>query len=159
MVPLTYAQFILDFPEFTNATAYPEAEFTAALAEATALLNMSRWGTLYNRGLELYIAHDLALYQRRQATAALGGMPGMAKGNLTSETPGQVALSYDTQVASERDAGYYNLTEYGQKFIRLARLRGMGGIVVNVGGNSGAVGQVQSFMAWPGPPTGNGYSF
>jgi hypothetical protein len=52
----------------------------------------------------------------------------------------------------------WNETEYGREFLRKARLVGMGAIQINTGSCGNAVGTVQSFMAWPGPPTGNGYS-
>jgi hypothetical protein len=159
LTAITPATFRVDFPEFTNATTYPDTAITWFLNEAAVMMSANRWGQLYNIGMELFIAHNLMLYKRRQDTAALNAYPGLAKGVIGSETPGQVSLSYDTQVSAEERGGMYNETEYGKEFLRKARIVGMGGIVANVGG-CGAPGTVTgTASAWPGPPTGNGYSF
>lgn len=155
---MTAALFRSDNTEFSNPARYPDNAINRYLAQGTVQLNSGRWGQLYNTGLELFISHHLMLWERRQATAALNGQPGLQKGNLGSESPGQIALSYDTQVSTEERGGFWNSTEYGIEFIRLARLVGMGPVSANVG-TTGPAGQVNSFMAWPGPPTGNGYSF
>lgn len=157
-VPPTYAQFIVDYPEFSNAVAYPQSAFNNYLNQAALQLNVNAWQGLIYQGTELFIAHHLMLYKRRQDTAQLGAYPGIGKGNISSESPGQVSISYDTQVGAEDGGGFWNQTEYGQEFIRLARLRGMTVMQLNAG-CSGAPGQVNSYMAWPGPPTGNGFSF
>jgi hypothetical protein len=159
LAAVTYASFIVDYPEFSNAATYPEAAFTLFANEAATMMNVGRWGAMYNDGYELFVAHKLMLYKRRQDTAALNAYPGLGKGVLNSESPGQVSLSYDTTASTEERGGMYNETEYGREFLRKARLVGMGAVQVNHGNPAGAVGQVQSFMAWPGPPTGNGYSF
>lgn len=159
LAPVTYASFIADYPEFSNATNYPESAFTYFANEAATMMVAGRWGPMYNDGYELFIAHKLMLYKRRQDTAALNAYPGLGKGVLNSESPGAVSLSYDTMSSTEDRGGMWNETEYGREFLRKARLVGMGGIQTNFGNPTGAAGQVQSFMAWPGPPTGNGYSF
>jgi hypothetical protein len=159
LTPVTYASFIVDYPEFSNPTPYPNSAFTFFFNEFVNRANATRLGQLYNSCMELYIAHNLMLYKRRVDTAALNAYPGLAKGILSSETPGQVSISYDTVGSAEERAGMYNETEYGKQFIRQVRLCGMGPIQVNHGNAGNGAGQVQSFMAWPGPPTGNGYSF
>lgn len=155
VVPYTIAQFVIDFPEFSDALIYPAAALTFYLNIANALLNTQRWGTLLNNGIALYMAHHMVLYRRRQLTVSVGGDPGLQKGNIASETPGAVSLSYDTSVSSEDGAGFYNSTEYGVEFIRLARLMGMGPVMANLPGPAPMWG---SGSAWVGPSMGWGFS-
>lgn len=117
------------FPEFGDESKYPtpELEFEASIAEK--LLNQCRWGNLYEQGIELYVAHAAAIDAKNKRAAAVGAIPG-ANGVQQSKAVGSVSTSYDTQVASEQGAGYYNLTVYGQKFWRLMRLIGAGGLQI-----------------------------
>ncbi|MBX9696911.1 MAG: DUF4054 domain-containing protein [Alphaproteobacteria bacterium] len=45
-----------------------------------------------------------------------------------SKSVGGVSVGYDSTAQSEKDAGWWNRTTYGQQFIRLVRIFGAGAI-------------------------------
>ncbi|KAA6459632.1 DUF4054 domain-containing protein [Acidobacteria bacterium AB60] len=129
---ITYAQFILDYPEFANAS---QAQFTLYQNRATQQLTCA-WGTAspgtdpsqytqYDIGMELVIAHFLARATIRARAVAAGGTP-VAKGVVSSESAGPVSVNYDTAVSTEADAGHWNETDYGREYVQMARLMGAG---------------------------------
>jgi len=149
----TTAEFLLDFPEFTgnltdpNAVQFSPSALTYWLTVATYLLNQARWGKMYYTACELFMAHNLAL----EAWAAQGSpgqvIPGIAKGSIAGKSAGDVSLTYNNAATLELDAGQWNYTTYGQRFIHLVRLFGAGPIQITGGGcyspyNTGA---------WAGP--------
>jgi hypothetical protein len=153
---INYAQFIVDFPEFANATTFPQSGFNYYQNFASIMLT-SVWGqpaptgqpyTLYDIGMEMFIAHNLVIEAMNAKTAAVGGLPGLTKGVISSESPGQVSVSYDTTAAIELDAGHWNLTSYGIRFIGLARLLGSAPMQI---GPTGCV-PPNSGPGWIGPP-------
>jgi hypothetical protein len=125
---VTPAQFRQDFPEFSDTTRYPDSLVTLWLTVGTSLVNECRWGELTNIGIELVTAHHLAIAARDQQAAAGGGIPGQSSGPLSSKAVDKVSASYDTGAASLSDAGFWNLTSYGTRFLGLARLMGGGGM-------------------------------
>lgn len=148
----TLAQFLADYPKFdtSNVTDPSAVQFgTDAinywLNFAAMTINASRLGKLYYLAVELFVAHNLAL----EAWAEQGGsqtIPGIAKGPIVSSASGDVSVSYDTRDALELDAGHWNNTVYGTRFIRLIRLTCAGPIQVTGGGCSGPY----SGPAWNG---------
>jgi hypothetical protein len=120
------AKFRTEFPEFTDTTAYPNPviEFWAALAEKQVLATV--WGDLVTQGVKLYVAHEITLAAQNKKAASTGGVPGSSGGIANSKTVGSVSVGYDSTSTSEKDAGYWNLTNYGKQFIRLARIFGAG---------------------------------
>ncbi len=120
--------FRTSFPEFSDTTIYPNTMilFWAALAEKLVLPNV--WGDCRQAGLNLYVAHEITVASQNAKTAQGGGSPGASGGVVSSKAVGSVSVSYDTQASAEKDAGYWNLTNYGKQFIRLARIFGAGAI-------------------------------
>lgn len=118
------------FPEFADTEVYPTAvvTFWATLAEAQVRARV--WKSQWPVGVNLYVAHELVLAAQNQKTSQYGGAPGTFAGPANNKTVGGASVGYDSQVTSEKDAGYWNLTNYGKQFIRLARLYGAGGAVV-----------------------------
>lgn len=116
--------FRSEFPEFTDTTVYPTAMITfwASLAEAQVLACV--WGTQVLVGQKLYVAHEITLAAQNAKAARVGGVPGTSGGIANTKTVGSVTVGYDTTSSSEKDAGYWNLTNYGKQFIRLARIFG-----------------------------------
>ncbi len=115
------------FPEFADKVAYPNTvvEFWAELAEMQVLPKI--WKNARTKGVNLYVAHELTLAAQNVKAAAVGGVPGVSGGIANNKTVGSVTVGYDTTSTAEKDAGYWNLTNYGKQFIRLARIFGMGG--------------------------------
>lgn len=124
-------QFRTDFPEFTDAVKYPDSQLTFWATVAENQINQNRWGTLYTQGVELYVAHEVTLAAQNVKTASVGGTPGLAGGVPSNKTVGSVSVGYDSALNSEKDAGYWNLTNYGKQFIHLARLFGAGCVQLN----------------------------
>lgn len=120
------AQFRLDFPEFADTTAYPNSQiqFWATVAEKQVVQCV--WDNMYETGVKLYVAHELVIARQNALTAANGGVPGQSGGIANSKTVGSVSVAYDANTQTEKDAGWWNRSTYGQQFIRLARLFGAG---------------------------------
>lgn len=155
---ITYAQFLIDYPEFPNAS---QSSFNYYFQLATLMLTPP-WGqpadsgqpyTMYDIGTELIIAHYLALKQLAVKAAAVGGIPGIARGIISAESVGAVSLSYDTASAAMEDAGQWNLTTYGQDFVQRARLVGSAPTQVSPGPNR----TPYNGPAWVGPSPWPGY--
>jgi hypothetical protein len=150
---VTPQQFVADYPEFSDSAKYTVSSMNYWLAVATLLLNPNRFdaNTLI-LATELYVAHNLVIEAQAQDTAKAGGWPGITKGVINSESAGAVTVSYDTAPVIEERAGHWNLTVYGLRFIRLAKLFGAGPIQVGPGfGAPGTVPGSDFGSAWSGP--------
>lgn len=79
-------------------------------------------------GIFLYTAHEVTLEAQSISAAKINGTPGQQPGQANTKTVGSATIGYDTVTASEKDAGWWNLTTYGKQFIRLARLFGAGAL-------------------------------
>lgn len=121
-------QFRQDFPEFSDSTAYPDAQISFWLGIASQLINIGRWGGLADLGIELLAAHNLVLWKRAQIAASKGGLPGISTGVTASKAVADVSVGYDTNVASVEGGGNFNLTDYGTRYLEYVSLFGAGGI-------------------------------
>ena len=142
--PVTPAIFKGHYPEFVCPDTYPASQVQYWLDFAYGMLNAGRWGRQLDVAAELYTAHNIALEARAQKEAANGGIPGGSVGVLNSKSVDKVSAGYDTGAATEAGAGHWNLTIYGTRFIRLAKLFGSGPIQIGIG-----VAPVGA--AWSGP--------
>lgn len=110
------------FPEFSDATAYPDARLTFVLNEASLRLLPEVWGDLLDSGLAYYAAHRLAL----SGTVRLGVNGGAATvalptlGVVTSKSVGPVSKGIDVSLGSVDGAGEFDTTLYGRAFAQLA---------------------------------------
>jgi hypothetical protein len=143
---ITPQQLRSDYPEFASTTVYPNSAIEYWSGYAYLMLNANRWGKMLDLGAALFIAHHITIEARNQAIAAKGGIPGEQTGPLSSKSVDKVSISYDTGSGIEPNAGHWNLTVYGTRFIRLVKMFGAG--PVQVGGGISLSG---SGMAWPGP--------
>ncbi|CAM2295246.1 DUF4054 domain-containing protein [Ralstonia mannitolilytica] len=125
---MTPADFRATFPEFSDTTKYPDASIEFWMGIAVSLVNPDRWGVLTDQGVSLVTAHHLVMGQRDQAAAAVGGAPGEVKGPTASKSVDKVSVSYDTGAVALSDAGFWNLTTYGVRFMTIARAMGAGGM-------------------------------
>lgn len=122
--------FRANFTEFSDAAKYPDTLVDLWLGVGASLVNSARWCAMYDMGLQLCTAHHLVLSSRDEAAAAVGGVPGELTGPTASKSVDKVSVSYDTGAAALTDAGFWNLTSYGVRFLTLARMMGSGGIQV-----------------------------
>lgn len=124
---LTADQFRIDFPELSDATAYPDSLINRYLLLAPSFIDESRWVDLAVLGAELVAAHFIVVAKRRQV-AAVVGIPGEVKGPMTSKSVADVSASFDTASIMAEGGGMWNQTSYGLEYQRLLRIFGMGGI-------------------------------
>jgi hypothetical protein len=122
------ADFRTAFPEFGDATVYPDGAVTAALATGSLMVDDTRWQGLAVRGVELYAAHTLVLSTAASKAAARGQALAGPSGPIASKGVGPASVSYDTTSGVEEGAGVYNLTVYGRQFWQLAQMAGAGGL-------------------------------
>lgn len=120
------AAFRVNFPEFSDTTVYPTATITFWAGLAEKLVRLSVWGDCWTEGVSLYVAHEITLESQAAKAAAAGGVPGVMGGIANNKTVGSASVGYDTTSTAEKDAGWWNTTNYGKQFIRLARIFGAG---------------------------------
>lgn len=156
----------------TNFAAIVPAENMVALQNGTFQGGNLFWGpaslvptspptTVTDFALEMWTAHQIVIEKQAVDAAKTGGDPGTSRvGLVTSKSVNNVSISYDVSAVTTANAGYYNQTIYGMRFIQLARLRGAGPIQIGIGvaplpfmGWSGG-GIYGSGNAWAGPYPG-----
>lgn len=125
---LDIPKFRTEFPEFSDTVLYPSTMITFWGTLAEKMVLECPWGECRMDGIKLYVAHEITLAAQNAKSASVGGTPGSSGGIANSKTVGSVTVSYDSTSTSEKDAGWWNLTNYGKQFIRLARIFGAGAI-------------------------------
>lgn len=161
---ITPDSFRVDLPEFASTTAYPDVVVAYFLALANLLLNVAVWGVspaaatnppvaLIDFGLELFVAHNLVYEKQSMDAATRGATPGLTTGPISSKSVDKVSISYDTAGGLQLDAGHWNDTTYGKRFINLARMLGSAPIQVGIGAEPGGF----NGPAWSGPPVWPGW--
>jgi len=121
------------FPEFADTVKYPDAMLTFWSGVAELQVLQCVWRNMWTQGVMLYTAHEITLAAQNVKSAQVGGVPGTSGGVPNTKTVGGVTVGYDSENPSEKDAGYWNLTNYGKQFIRLAKLFGAGAIQLSGG--------------------------
>ena len=124
---VTVTDFRTFFPEFNDETKYPDALILAYMNVGVQFVSICRWQTSWMLGVCLFAAHELAMGLLASKTAASGGVPGISTGIVSSKSVGPISKSYDTGFAKYDDAGYWNLTIYGQRYWYFINLFGTGG--------------------------------
>ena len=120
------ADFRSSFPEFSDTSAYPDSQldFWSSIAENQLISTV--WGNIWAKAVMLYVAHEITLSAQNKVSATIGGPPGQSGGVAASKTVGSVSVSYDQNTTREKDAGFWNLTNYGTQLFRLMKLYGAG---------------------------------
>lgn len=149
----TVASFRTNFPAFADGTRFPNSMIQYNLDLSLKFINAARWGTVADDGSYLFAAHQCVLERKSMDEADAGLAPGQSTGMINNKSVDKVSIGYDTQGGAEADAGHWNLTTYGTRFIRMARMMGMGGIQIGVGNCSSD--PLSSQNAWSGPPFSN----
>lgn len=122
------AKFRTDFPEFASPEKYPDSLLTFWGGVAELQVRECVWKRMQPVGVELYVAHVITLEAQNSQAAQVGGAPGMSGGVASSKTVDRASITFDAANTAEKDAGWWNLTNYGKQFIRLARIFGAGAI-------------------------------
>lgn len=124
----TVSDFRRDFPQFDDATQYPEPVIQFRLNLADTLIDGSVMGDSFPYLAELFVAHYMVLRAADSAAGALGGAGGATSGVVTSKSVDKVSVSYDNSSTLNADAGFWNFSRYGAEFWQLLQLFGYGGI-------------------------------
>lgn len=146
-MPVTADSFREVFAEFCDDAVYTDEAIDFWLVTVRGQMNAGRWGAQQDFGAMLFVAHRLVLSARAQAAAAFGLPPGGPTGPVTSKSVDGVSVSFDVSSTAEEDGGHWNLTTYGQQYLRLARQMGTGPVQVNTGTDS----NYSVYGAWTGP--------
>ena len=150
---VTHDSFRQAFPEFTDPANYPDGLIDFWLGLATKMLNAPRWVDFLDEGLMLFTAHNIVLEKQARDASRTGAAPGTNAGVVASKSVGPVSISYDTGAGIVQDAGHWNLTTYGTRFMWMVNMVGMGPVQISGCGGSGL-----SIGAWAGPPFWPGWS-
>lgn len=140
----TISDFITVYPQFGSYTGeagsevwsgvIPEVVLQMYINLASACLAQERWCDMWEVGMSLFIAHFATLYLQSTvaagSTAAQVAAAGTAKGFLASKAVGDVSGSYQSIVQDINGWAAWKLTSFGQQLLTMARLVGMGGMVV-----------------------------
>ena len=121
------AKFRTDFTEFANTTNFPDSVILFWAGLGIKLMNPKRWGEILYEGLELWVAHNVTLSAKDNASVNDGGLPGDSSGVISNQSAGGVNVSIDTAATLEAEGGNYNLTPYGTRLKRLIDIVGCGG--------------------------------
>lgn len=124
----TLADFRSVFPEFTNATVYPDASIQMWLDVAVNFVSEERWKSSYKLGIMLWTAHNVLVSKKNERAVRNGLAGSVVSGPLSFKSVDKVSGSYSNSAASIEGAGDYNLTPYGTRFKRLLRLFGAGAL-------------------------------
>lgn len=124
----TVSDFRRDFPQFSDATKYPDTVIQFRLNLADLLIDGSAMAELFPYIVELFVAHYLFLYAADSRSASVGGAGGSNSGVLTSKSVDKVSMGYDTSATLNPDAGFWNNTRYGSEFWQYISMFGFGGI-------------------------------
>lgn len=128
MAQATPAQLRVAFPEVSSEPDYPTATLSFWLDQAYGMTNAERFGTRLDLAAQLFALHHVVLEAEALKRARNRGTPGLANGITNSESVDKVSVGYDTQGGSELDAGHWNLTIYGSRYVAMARLFAAGPI-------------------------------
>lgn len=125
---ITQQRFLATFPEFNDASKYPDLQRKLWLNMAVNNVNVDRWGDNYELGVYLFAAHHLAIFGNQRGRP---GIPGRIPYPMGSKSVGSVSASYDTSII--QGMGFWGLSTYGLEYYRIARMAGAGGVQIGYG--------------------------
>lgn len=123
---MNVAAFRTNFPEFSDTAAYPSAQITFWSTIAEKQLPYNIWTDMWDNAVQLYTAHEIVIARQNVQAANAGGSPGQSGGIANNKTVGSVSVGFDANTQSEKNAGWWNRTTYGQQLYRLMLLFGAG---------------------------------
>ena len=145
--PYAVADFVAFYPKFGTVGAddtytgpLPLPVIQAYVSLASASLMQARYRENWPIVMALFVAHFCTLYLDSEAayldnptgapTAAAIAASGAASGIAVSQSAGDVSYSIETLTSQLGGWGTWNLTRYGQQFVTMARVTGMGPIFI-----------------------------
>lgn len=145
---VTAALFRQNFPAFASAVQYPDGSINFWLNYAYMLLPACRWKNILDLGVQLFVAHNVTLDGLGAAEGQNGAPSGMTVGPVVSKTVGDLTITYDTASGVSEGDQHWSLTNYGTRFVKLARQFGSGPVQIGIGYTPVGQGYGQP---WPGP--------
>jgi Protein of unknown function (DUF4054) len=160
---ITPTIFRQNFNAFADPGVFDDNSINLFLGVAGNLMNDNRWGGnadevldgngnittmgTQDYGICLFTAHHLVLMARDNATVRADGLPGTVEGVRNAKSVDKVSVSYDTEGVMIKGGDFWNMTQYGIRFLHLARMMGTGGALqlISVGPLYGDGG-----TGWPG---------
>lgn len=122
---MTVDDFRAAYPEFEDATKYPDAMIQRFLDLAVKMLPACVWGDSLDLGIGLFVAHNVVLSARAMAAASAGGSGvGSVSGPISSKTVDKVSVAYDIKAVTVENGAFWNTTSYGVQLLYWARLFG-----------------------------------
>ena len=118
---ITPTQFRTNFPAFASSSVYPDDMMSFWLAFAYTFIPATLWGSALDLGAQMFTAHNLILEGLSNAEGANGAPPGMTVGPVVTKTVGDLTIVYDPSSGINPDDTSWNLTNYGSRFIKLAK--------------------------------------
>ena len=130
----TIADFRKVMPAFTEQIISDEV-LQSYIDMAQAVVKEARWHGLWREGMRLFIAHFITLYlstPTKPVTRDELLSAGKTQGVATSESVGQVSVSYDVSQSANDLTGWaaWKETAFGTQFATLARMVGKGGMFI-----------------------------
>lgn len=122
---MTPSEFKALLPEFTNET---DIRIQLLLDRSVPYFDVARWGSFYNDGVMYWVAHEITL---ANLMASKGGPVKAAKTmDVVRKRVGEIDVMRDSSLVNKGAENQYLRTEYGQRFLQLRRLAGMGAVTV-----------------------------
>lgn len=141
--------FLEDFPQFTKTFSLeeegkeqvtvclvPEKMLHTFISQANDSILPSRWGSMWQYAAGLYVVHFAALYLKTYSTGSDNAAQAAGRADQTgvvkSASMGDTSISYDNSAvtAGSEKWGSWNATQYGSQLTTMARMVGMGGMLV-----------------------------
>lgn len=121
MTTPTAAEIKARYPELAGIA---DPTVNIAIADAVPWFNETRWGGFYAQGFAAFVAHMLTVDKRTAAGAQAQAGPVQAK------SVGDASVSYAAPQFTKATDAFYATTAYGQRYLQLRRLAGMGAVAV-----------------------------
>lgn len=126
---VTADSFRKHYREFADPVLYDGEDIDYYIGIAYSLLNANRWGNLLDYGIELWVAHNLALSgEKKEDDADLANF----SGPTTSQHVGEVGFTSSPQFILQglKDIGLFAKTTYGIQYWQMAEKIGAGGVQI-----------------------------
>ncbi len=125
---VTPTSFRLNHEEFADDQVYPDTMIDQYIKLAKLFVNPDRWGDATDYGIELWVAHNIAVAALKITSGDVFGVLGIH----TSEHVGEVGFTADPRLlfGGLDDAGFYARSSFGLQFWQLAKMLGSGGLQI-----------------------------
>lgn len=128
----TVTDFHNRFPELVGLT---DPQVQVIIDDCSLLMPQERWQDLWTQGIANFVAHEYCI-KKIQATGDSNSML-----PITQQAAGKVSMTQKAGSQTTDEDLYFQSTTYGQKYLRLKNIIGMG---VSLAGSS-----TDEFSIWP----------